>query len=206
MKVYTVNRNVVIGLHANKRRSGLKGIIPMKESFKNVFQHPSESSEPEVQSYLGSADSVSLISFLRWSLPLCSAILAIGYVLFEHGILQGHSILDVQVIRTLSIVGLVSPALVWLALTWAEKATLRAVNTRHVLAHRTQELAALNAIGQATAQSLELGEITQIAIAKILELFDLDAVELRLLERDSLVLKAYHGVSADFVMEESSIG
>jgi GAF domain-containing protein len=178
----------------------------MKESFQGLFRRYSESLKPDVKSRIDSDDWVTLISFLHWFVPLSGSLIATGYIIFEQCILQEQSILAPEILRTLLVVGFIVPSIAWLALTWVQRATLAVAKAQTNLAFRNRELAALNAIGQATAQSLELEEITQTALAKMIELFDLDAVELRLLERDSLVLKVHHGVSADFVLKESIIG
>lgn len=177
----------------------------MKEPFQRLFSR-FKPPTPDVNGRLDPNVSVDLICFLRWSLPLFGSLLATAYVILEQAIIQGEPILTPEVIRSLFVVGFLVPSFVWLALTWAQTVILTATKAQSELSFRNREVAALNAIGQATAQSLELEEITQIALAKMLELFHLDAVELRLLERESLVLKVHHGVSQNFLKKESIIG
>ncbi len=174
----------------------------MKESVSPLFHLRRDGTLPNPTATAFPDDSVRLISLLRWALPFLASLLATTYVIFEQCVLQEHPIYDPHVLRTILVVGILGPSLAWLALTWAQRAMLTTARVQRDLEFRNRELSTLNAIGEAAAQSLEVDEITQMALAKMVDLWQLDAVDMRLVERESLMLQAYHGVSSDFVDRE----
>ena len=144
---------------------------------------------------------VGFVSRLQWIIPLIFALFGIGYVLLEQVKLHGHPLFAPQVIIGVLFWGLVGPALVWLTLTWV----VRAREAQQDLAFCNLGLAALDAIGEAASQSLDLEQVLQTALEKMVDLIDLQAGEIRLIEGDRLILKSHHGVSPDFVDCERSI-
>lgn len=138
---------------------------------------------------------VGLVSYLRWVIPLAVAVIGAGYVVLEQVGFQGHSISSPHVVRTLLVIGMIGPAIPWLILTWARKIAVAEAQAQRELAFRNRELAALNAIGDVTSQSLNLEEILRTALEKMVELMGLQAGEMRVVEGDRLVLKAHYGVS-----------
>jgi GAF domain-containing protein len=143
---------------------------------------------------------VSLVSRLRWMIPLIFALLGIGSVLLEQLKLHGHPLSVPHVIFGVLYWGSVGPALAWLTLTWAVKAR----EAQQELAFRNRELAALNAIGEAASQSLELDQVLGTAMEKIVDLIGIQAGDIRLIEGERLILKSHYGVSPDFVVCERS--
>jgi signal transduction histidine kinase len=148
---------------------------------------------------------VARVSFLRWAVPSAIALVGAGYMLLEQLALEGHSIQDPHVIRTVLVIGLVGPALAWLMLSWAVQLAVAEAKARQELAIRNQELATLNAIGEVVNRSLGLEPLLRVALEKMVELLGLQAAGLRLVEDGKLILKTHHGVSSDFVACESAI-
>lgn len=144
---------------------------------------------------------VDFVLRLRWIIPLIFALFGIGSVLLEQVKLHGHSLFVPHVIFGVLYWGSVGPALIWLTLTWAVRARV----ARRELAFRNRELTALNAIGDATSQSLDLEQVLDIAMEKIVDLIGIQAGDIRLIERERLILKSHYGVSPDFVVCERSI-
>jgi signal transduction histidine kinase/putative methionine-R-sulfoxide reductase with GAF domain len=184
---------------ADAESHSMKELLDPLDYLRREWSHPNSTTDvlPD--------DSVRLISLLRWALPVVASFIATAYVIFEQCILQEHSVFDLHVLRTILVVGILGPSLTGLALTWAQRAVVTTARVQRDLSFNNRELAALNAIGEAAAQSLELEEIAQMALAKMLELWQLDAVEFRLVERDRLVLQAHHGVSPELIAKEQVI-
>ena len=101
---------------------------------------------------------VDFVLRLKWMIPLIFALFGIGSVLLEQVMLHSHSLSVPHVIFGVLYWGAVGPALIWLTLTWA----VRARAAQQELAFRNRELAALNAIGEAAGQSLDLEQVLEI--------------------------------------------
>lgn len=66
-------------------------------------------------------------------------------------------------------------------------------------------MVALNTIGEAVNQTLELEEVLNRTIDHVLEVMNLESGEVRLIENGQLVLHASRGVSPEFVAMESAV-
>jgi signal transduction histidine kinase/putative methionine-R-sulfoxide reductase with GAF domain len=141
------------------------------------------------------------VSRLQWLIPLMLAVCGVSATLFEQLTLHGHHLSTPHVIFGLLYWGSVGPALAWLMLTWV----IRARTAQQELTFRNRELAALNAIGEAASQSLDLNRVLQTALENMVDLIGLEAADIRLAEAKRLILKGHHGVSPDFTVCESSI-
>lgn len=133
-------------------------------------------------------DLVGFVSWMRWVIPLAVALLGGFYFLFEQLVLQGHPPASPHVVRTLLFLFLVGPTLSWLLLTWTLHRAQSETNVQ-------RELAARSAIGEVTAQSLDLQTVLHTALEKIIEFTGSPRGEVRLIEEDQLVLKTSAGVS-----------
>ncbi len=138
---------------------------------------------------------VTIVSYLRWVIPLAIGLIGLGYIILELVGFQGHFLFSPDVVRTAIVIGLLGPALAWLTLSWARKIAVTEAEAQQELAFRTRGLAALNAIGDVTSQSLNLDEILRAALEKMVELMGLQAGEIRMVEGDWLILKAHSGIS-----------
>lgn len=144
---------------------------------------------------------VGFVSHLQGMILLIFALSGIGYVLLDEIKVHGHPLSAPHVILGLLFWGLVGPALAWLTLAWVA----RAREAQQELAFRNRELAALNAIGEAASQSLDLEQVLRTALEKMVDLIGLQAGDIRLVEGERLILKSHYGVSPDFVVCERSI-
>jgi signal transduction histidine kinase len=144
----------------------------------------------------------SLMNKLRWVIPALIAVLGVGYTLVEHLLITPHPIASAHVLREAIITGTVGPTLAWVLLTWATRIARSRQQAEEALERRNRELVALNAVGEAASRSLDVDEVLQTALHRLVEVVDLEAAELRTLERAKLVLKSYYGVSPQFVSDE----
>ncbi len=142
-----------------------------------------------------------LVSYLRWVIPLAIGLIGVGYILLEQVGFQGQPLFSPDVVRTAAVFGLTGPALAWVMLSWARRIAVAEAKAQQELAFRNRELAALNAIGDVTSQSLNLDEILRAALEKMVELMGLQAGEMRVVEGDRLILKAHYGVSQAKIKE-----
>lgn len=149
--------------------------------------------------------AVGLVSCLRWAIPIALSLVIVGYTFLEQVVLQGHALSAPHVIRSILFLGLVGPALAWLTLTSATKAVLVAAKAQQELACRNRELTVLNAIGEAASHSLDLEEILETSMKKIVELIDLESGEIWLMEGGRLVLGTHYGMSSGFVVREAAM-
>lgn len=145
----------------------------------------------------------NLLDCLRWVIPAFIAVLGVGYTLLEHILITPHPLDSIHVVQEAIVVGSLGPVLAWLLLTWATKIARSQQQAEQTLARRHQELVALNAVGEVASRSLDLDEVLQTALHKLVEVLDLEAVEIRLLEETKLVLKSHYGVSPQFVADEA---
>lgn len=146
-----------------------------------------------------------LFSLLRWIIPALVFFLGFSYVFFDQILYQGQPLNSLHVLRTFLILCVAGPVLAWLTLTFATRAAHAEAHAQREMAIQNRELAALAAISQATNRSLDLDQIAQTAIEKMVELLGLTVVEIRFLEKDRLMLKAHHGLPTEFVACESNL-
>ncbi len=149
--------------------------------------------------------SVRVVAALRWIIPLLSATTGSGYVIFEHVLVLGYPLLSDHVLRTLLVMGIADPVLVWLILSIAFRFAVAEEGSQAKLAARNRELTALNEIGDVASQSLRLEEIFQTALMKMVQLMHVEAGEIRLVEGEWLVLKSHHAVSPEFIAREKQV-
>ncbi|MCS6845697.1 MAG: GAF domain-containing sensor histidine kinase [Caldilineales bacterium] len=78
--------------------------------------------------------------------------------------------------------------------------------------HRLQEcerqhrqVAALHAVGEAVNRSLDLDEVLRVALERVIEVLELDAGSVRLIQDGQLVLREARAVSAEFVAIEQTM-
>lgn len=146
---------------------------------------------------------VGLLSPLRWIIPLILASIGVGYVLFEHLWVQGHSLSAPEIIRITIVTGVVGPTIVALILHWMMKIATAEAKAQQELAFRNRELAVLNAVGEVAAQSLNLDELLNTALKETVESMGLEAGEMRIVEHDQLVLRAHYGISQNLTQEQT---
>ena len=145
------------------------------------------------------------ITYGRWWIPLVLSALGFGYTIWESLIGDGYSILSGQVLTGFALLGLVGPGLTFATLTYAARAIEARERAEQERERQRQQLIALNTIGEAVNQSLELDEVLSRTIDQVLRVMNLQSGEVRLIEDGRLVLHASRGVSPEFVAAESII-
>lgn len=147
----------------------------------------------------------SLMGRLRWVIPVLIAVLGAGYTLLEHILITPHPVTSPHALREAVFTATVGPTLAWMLLTWATKIAQSRQQAEEILERRNRELVALNAIGEAANRSLDLDEVLQTALHRLVEVLDLEAAEIRTLQGTKLILKSHHGVSPQFVTDEETL-
>ena len=136
--------------------------------------------------------------YLRWVIPGSLAALGIGYVIVEGVWLDRYSVASPPVVIGIGLLGILAPILTFAILTGA-------IHAERERERQRERLLALNTIGEAVNQSLELDAVLERALERVLEVMRLEAGEVRLIEDGQLVLRASRGVSADFLAAEHTI-
>jgi signal transduction histidine kinase len=101
--------------------------------------------------------------------------------------------------------GIVGPVITFITLTYALDAVVERAHAEQERERQHQQLIALNKIGEAVNQSLELDEVLNRAIDQVLKVMNLESGEVRLIENGQLVLHTARGVSPEFTAEEFKI-
>src|SRR5574341_774104 len=152
----------------------------------------------------GDMDRRYVYLLLRWLTPLMIAALGVGFTLWNHLTSESGRLSD-HAIREVLFFGTVGPLLAWLTLSWAVSLAEAKARATEELEQRNQELLLLNAIGETVSQSLELQEILDGALDRILGFTGLEAGCVWVLEGSALRLKSQRRVSADFVASEAIV-
>ena len=64
-----------------------------------------------------------IIKFSRWVIPVTLSVLGFGYTLWESVLYDGYPITSHQVLVGFILMGATAPLLIFLTLTWAERAS-----------------------------------------------------------------------------------
>lgn len=145
------------------------------------------------------------ISIMRWLVPNALGLVGIGYVLGEGMWLSGHSLFSLPILLGIGILGILGPVITFITLTYARDAVIERAHAEQDRERQHQQLVALNKIGVAVNQSLELEEVLNHAIDQVLGVMKLESGEVRLIENGQLVLHAARGVSPEFKASEFRI-
>ncbi len=151
---------------------------------------------------------VGLMSYLRWTMPIAVSFVGIGYVLLEDVVFQGNAIPEPSVLRTVLVIGLAGPVLVWLSLTWAARAAMAEATAQKELALRNQEtrrrvarLQIASQIGQRMTALLDLNTLLSEVVRLIRVRYGYYHVHIFLVDptRDMLVLCQASGPQAETI-------
>ncbi len=146
-----------------------------------------------------------IIRPLRWIIPAMLCLLGLGYTFWESVLWDGYPITSGQVLLGIGLLGIAGPLLTFLTLTWARRAAASYEQSEAARERQYQQLLALNRIGESVNQSLDLDIVLNRAMDQILDVMHLESGEVRLIENDQLVLRAFRGVSPAFVAAEQTI-
>ena len=153
---------------------------------------------------------VGFVSYLRWTIPIAVSFVGVVYILLEDLIFQGHALSEVSVVRSVLVIGLAGPALVWITLTWAARAAMAEAEAQKELARRNHEarlraarLQTASLIGQRMTAILDLNTLLAQVVRLISTKLGYYHVHLFLIDEDSkqIVLKEAYGLHADLIRE-----
>ena len=164
----------------------------------HAFSGESEARMPS----LSPARLVRQLLFHRWFIPLTLSVIGCGYVLWEAAWLNGYA---PRTLLGLVLLGVAGPGLAWATLTWTLRVAQGFQQTEQRRERQHQQLLALNKIGEAVNQSLELDAVLNHALDLVLELMRLESGQVRLVQDGRLVLRAARCVSPTFVAAEPAI-
>ncbi len=151
------------------------------------------------------AQFVRLTAFHRWLIPIILSVLGFGYTIWESILWDGYPIGSAQVLTGFLLLGVAGPLLTFGTLTYATRAVRAREHAEREREREHQQLVALNTIGEAVNQSLELDDVLNRAIEHVLRVLNLQSGEVRLIEDGQLVLHASRGVSPEFIAAESVV-
>ncbi len=147
----------------------------------------------------------NILGPLRVIVPLTLSALGFGFVIWESILGDGYPISSLQVLLGWFLLGVLGPFLAWLALTWTQRAVDAVTRAEQARELQYRQLLALNTIGEAVNQSLDLDIVLNRAVDHILDLMRIESGEVRLIENGRLVLRSPRGVSPEFVEKEQSL-
>jgi len=142
------------------------------------------------------------ITTLRWVMPLTLAVFGFGYPLWEGVAVDGYVPWAPPVLIGIGLLGVAGPLAIFFTLTGALRATVSLERATRDRERQHEQLVALNAIGEAVNQSLELNAVLECALDRVLHLLQLEAGQVRLIEEGRLVPSAVRGVSPEFIAAE----
>lgn len=152
-----------------------------------------------------SARFLRQLTVQRWLIPLVLAVTGGGFVIWETVFVDGYSLWSVQALLGLTLLGIVGPALTFLTLAWAHRASRLFQQAEQRRAKEHQQILMLNKIGEVVNQSLDLESVLNRAIDQVLDLLQLESGEVRLIENGQLVLRSARRVSNAFIESERVI-
>ncbi len=145
------------------------------------------------------ANLTATLARLRWQLPALIAVVGMVYVVGDHVLLVRYESIWPHLLLGAFVLGLIGPVFAWRTLTWAILAAREREEAERELQGRNEQCSAINAIARAVNRSLDLDEVLNLALDKMLELMQLDAGEFRMVEDDRLVLRVHRGISPEAI-------
>lgn len=154
---------------------------------------------------------VTLVLYLRWTIPVVVSFVGIGYILVEQVVIGGHSITELTVIRGLIIIGSAGPVLVWITLTWAARSTMAQSQAMEELAVRNAQarrralhLQTASLVGQRATALLDLNSMLAEVVGLIRNRFGYYRAHILLVDSEAkeLVLKESSGPQTDALKAE----
>lgn len=138
---------------------------------------------------------VKSIGWLRWAIPGSMALLGVLYTVANYLTTSSGSPTLAHILIGLFVLGFVGPALAWVALSRAFRAAEALQCAQDELEERNRQCAAMNSIARAVNSSLDLDEVLNIALDKIMAMItDVDIGEFRSVVDGRLVPQARQGL------------
>jgi len=151
---------------------------------------------------------VGLVSYMRWAIPTAVSFVGVAYILLEDVVIQGHVLSEPSVIRSVLVIGLAGPALVWLTLTWAAQAAMAEAEAQKELALRNREsqrravhLQTASYVAQQMIAFLDLNSLLAEVVRLIQLKFGYDHAHIFLVDEETreLVLREASGPRAESI-------
>ncbi len=146
-----------------------------------------------------------LITLFRWIIPPVLCGLGLIYLIWENLDVDQLPVSSPQFLIGMALLCIAGPLITFLSLTWAEHSAAAFEHAEQARIRKQHQLIALNAIGEAVNQSLELDAVLQHTIERVLYVLHLESGEVRLIENGQLVLHVAQGVSPEFTAAEPVI-
>lgn len=131
--------------------------------------------------------------------------MGLSYTIWESILWDGYPIFSAQVLFGVVLLGILGPLLTFITLSWAGRSAASLERAEAARVQQYRDLLALNTIGVAVNQSLNLGTVLDRAIDHILDVLHMESGEVRLIENGRLILRTSRGVSHDFIEKETNI-
>jgi signal transduction histidine kinase len=145
------------------------------------------------------AQLTDTLARLRWQLPVLIAVAGLVYAIGDHVFLVRYQLAWPHVLLGILVMGTIGPLFAWRTLTWAAVAARERDTAERELQQRNQQYSAINTIARAVNRSLDLDEVLNLALDKMLELMQLEAGEFRMVEGNRLVLRVHRGTSPEAI-------
>jgi signal transduction histidine kinase len=145
------------------------------------------------------AQLTDTLARLRWQLPILIAVAGLVYTIGDHVFLARFETAWPHVLLGAVVLGAIGPLFAWRTLTWALVAARVRDEAERELQQRNQQCTAINAIARTVNRSLDLDEVLNLALDRMLELMQLEAGEFRIVEGDRLVLRVHRGASPEAI-------
>lgn len=145
------------------------------------------------------AQLTDTLARLRWQLPVLIAVAGLVYAIGDHVFLARYETAWPHVLLGALVLGAIGPLFAWRTLTWAAVAARERDTAGRELQQRNQQCSAINTIARAVNRSLDLDEVLNLALDKMLELMQLEAGEFRMVEGDRLVARVHRGASPEAI-------
>jgi signal transduction histidine kinase len=142
-----------------------------------------------------------------WFVPGLMAAAGIAFAVYMGGRHSGAPSAAWPTIAGVLVLGVFGPAMAWVSLRLATRTAEAYFGSEQQLARRNEQLGALNALGLAASQSLDLDKTLATALEETMRTMDAAAglVFLSGDGRPDLTMRAYRGVSPEMAEKEASL-
>jgi signal transduction histidine kinase len=141
---------------------------------------------------------------LRWLVPVTLSVLGLAYVLGETFIHHDHQgdPSQLQMLAGVLLLSVVGPAISYLGLNWAFKASTRLEQAELAQREQNRQMAIVAEVSRVANRSLDVRQVLEEALASLLKLIDVESGAIWLRSDEQLELGAAQGMSDVFLEEE----
>jgi signal transduction histidine kinase len=143
---------------------------------------------------------VNRISILRWAIPLLVSGVGLGYMVFDHYVVDGRRLSAPYVFSSILIFGLVGPIFAWVTLDWAERAARAEATAQMEMRQQFEAMRVLHDISLVVTSRLETREVLAAILAQGVRLLQAKASSLSLYDPSTgqVRLIAVHNLPAEY--------